>query len=137
MTECMHMYKWIAVSSNNIFWNASDKPLRVIQVPDSADEKYLTIINPKIIGRGGKKIQSTERCGSFPGETYSVIRYSYAHLVGYVLHEGRYREIDLEYGYKSKFLSQKNISYLRTTILLQHETDHLNAKVLPDIGILL
>ena len=46
MSEFVEEYGWIGASSNNIYWNGSEKPLKMIQVPNPDKDELITILNP-------------------------------------------------------------------------------------------
>lgn len=99
MQRSLWEYGWKAVSSNNLYWNGTDMPIRVILVPHPKLKGYnLTIANPQIKEYYGKPIEVSERCGSFPGNVYVVERSPFVKLSGYQLCETGFKPVELRYG---------------------------------------
>lgn len=125
------MHQFVGVSSNNIYWNVTQTPIRQILIP--ADGKvYITLLNPKIIKLEGKDNRYVEACGSIPGKIYAVSRKPYVLISGYTL-EKRY--IELEYGSKDYYAGGELIhSYSNKEWIVQHEMDHLDGITILDKG---
>ena len=127
MHRFRYLYPWIGVSSNNIFWNATDIPIRVIQVPKPKEYGYVTVINPEI-KLDGDSIENIEACGSIPhGECFTVLRYPYVLLSGANILG---KLIELKYGYK-----RKKCYSIRKQGIVQHEYDHIEGILLLDRSI--
>ena len=137
-TEFRFVYGWVGVSSNNVFWNATKAPLRVIQIPEPKSKKYLTIINPEITELNGTSFKSHEGCGSFPGWDFYVSRKSHVSLKGTLLEKNRIKPIEIEYGLKHlDNLTKKQADEIYKSCIVQHEYDHINGITLPHRSIAL
>ncbi|MFH0978827.1 MAG: peptide deformylase [Candidatus Woesearchaeota archaeon] len=137
MTEARDLYGWVGISSNNLMWNATKMPIRVIQVlaPEGGD--YLTLTNPELKEICGEKFESHEGCGSFPGRMYWVQRYPYVRLVGIQLYHAKFEQIELIYGAKDVKLEWPECCVnekLQPVRVVQHECDHLEAIVIPKLA---
>jgi peptide deformylase len=124
--------KFVGVSSNNIFWNATETPIRQILIP-TAEQSYITVINPVVLKMEGEDNDYVEGCGSIPGRVYIVKRKPYVSISGYTL-EKQY--IELEYGSKDYYAGGQPIfsSYSRKEWIIQHEMDHLEGITIQDRG---
>lgn len=132
MRHFRQMYKFVGVSSNNIYWTGTPTPIRQILIPDDGFQ-YLTLLNPEIITMEGKDIQCIEGCGSIPGEIYVVKRKSYVMISGYTL-EKQY--IKISYGLKN-FTPREEImfgSYNSKAWIVQHEMDHIEGITIKERG---
>jgi peptide deformylase len=137
MSEIRMSYGWAGISSNNIMWNGTQAPIRIIQIPLAVWHTYLTLINPQIRELSGEVFDSYEGCGSFPGKTYVVPRHSYASLEAMLLDNGRCRKTDLTLGMKHKVPTRArfyNPDILGPVSVLQHEYDHLDGIVIPKLA---
>jgi len=139
LDQIMHyfrdLYKFVGVSSNNIYWNLTEIPIRVMLIP-VAQRRYQTIINPKYLELKGKEINNVEACGSVPdNNNYVIKRKPYVLISGYTL-EKKYTE--LEYGSKDYDAGEYPVlsSYHHREWIIQHEMDHLDGTTIKDIGIL-
>ena len=132
-------YKWAAVSSNNLYWNATKTPIRVVAIPHP-EEGIITLVNPEITLYGGLKFDSVEECGSFPGNRYSVKRSSYVRVFGHLLLDsGGFHPAEFEYGFNGASLdeilrSKEQQRGITNSAYVQHEIDHINGKVIPKKG---
>jgi len=124
--------KFVGVSSNNIYWNLTQTPVRVVYIP-TTERKYITIVNPKILKLEGKDINSVEACGSVPDNNYTVKRKPYVSTSGYTL-EKKY--LELEYGSKNHDIGEEPVfsSYNNKGLIIQHEMDHLDGITIKDKG---
>jgi len=124
--------KYVGVSSNNIFWNATETPIRQILIP-TVERNYITVINPIVLKMEGEDNDYVEGCGSIPGKVYVVRRKPYVSISGYTL-EKQY--IELEYGSKDYYAGGEPVysSYSRKEWIIQHEMDHLEGITIQDRG---
>jgi peptide deformylase len=124
--------KFVGVSSNNIYWNATDTPIRQILIP-TAEQSYATVINPIILKIEGEDNDYVEGCGSIPGRVFIVKRKPYVSISGYTLER---QCIELEYGSKDYYAGGQPIfsSYSRKEWIIQHEMDHLEGITIQDRG---
>ncbi len=132
MNYFRELYKFAGVSSNNIYWNLTQIPIRMICIPVTV-RKYITVANPKILKLDGKDINSIEACGSIPDNNYIVKRKPYVLISGYTL-EKNY--IELEYGSKDYDPGEEPVfsSYNNKEWIIQHEMDHLDGITIKDKG---
>lgn len=79
--------------------------------------KWITCLNPKIIDKGGKVIQNKEGCLSVSGKSVKVPRNT---------------QISLIFNDVGNFQTQSRVLYGNDAIVVQHETDHLNGKLITD-----
>ena len=129
------LYGFAGVSSNNIYWNLTEVPVRVMYIP-VAQRRYQTIINPGYLELTGKEISNVEACGSVPDNSnYVVKRRPYVSIGGYTL-EKEY--IELEYGSKDYDAGEYPVlfSYHHREWIIQHEMDHLDGVTIKDTGLL-
>ena len=124
--------KFVGVSSNNIYWNLTQTPIRQILIPAPGQE-YVSLINPRIMKLEGEENDCVEACGSIPGKVFVVKRKPYVLISGYTL-EKRY--IELEYGSKDYYTGGELIysSYSNKEWIIQHEVDHLDGITIADKG---
>ncbi len=120
MEYFQNLYNFAGVSSNNIYWNMTDSPVRMLYIPLTV-RKFIAVINPKYIKLSGNNINSIERCGSVPNKSYRVTRKSYVSISGYTIDK---KYIELEYG-KKKTQKGKAVSNDFAWVI-QHEMDHLD-----------
>lgn len=118
------LHDFAGVSSNNIYWETTDTPVRIICVP--FNQTYVTVINPKYERLAGKSVDSTERCGSIPNFSCVVKRKTFVAVSGYNL-DGDY--IELEYG------SKRGEGPRCDSWIIQHEMDHLDGVLIKDRAI--
>lgn len=142
MRDSLHKYNFIGVSSNNIYWDLTDIPVRQILIPSPTTNEYLpshstneyiSLINPKILECNGKKYSFIESCGSIPNKCYNVERHSHILISGYNINNDF---IQLKYGSKH-FLSRYKMIYplhRNKQFIVQHEIDHLDGITLQDKG---
>ncbi len=141
MEQALGEYEWGAVSSNNLYWNATDTPIRVVMVSHPNLRENITLVNPEITGYGIWEILFVEGCGSFPGKRYVVKRNTFAEVSAYLLTETGFVPVHFEYGTRDlkKQAKQKPQSALEKKILnaslVQHEIDHLDGIVIAEKGI--
>jgi len=123
---------FVGVSSNNIYWNLTPCPIRVMLIP-TAESKYITLVNPKILKLEGRDINSVEACGSVPDYNYEVKRKPYVSVSGYTI-EKKY--IELEYGSTDYYAGDEPVfsSYSNKEWIIQHEMDHLDGITIKDKG---
>ena len=129
------LYKFAGVSSNNIYWNLTETPIRAMLIP-VAQRKYQTIINPEYLELAGKDIDNVEACGSVPEKNnYVIKRKPFVLISGYTM-EKKY--VELEYGSRDYDAgeSPELSSYHRREWIIQHEMDHLDGKTIKDSGVL-
>ncbi len=126
------LYRFAGVSSNNIYWNLTQIPIRIIYIPITIG-KYITVINPKILKLEGRDISTIEGCGSVPDNNYIVKRKSFVSLSGYTL-DKHYAE--LEYGSEDYDPGEQPVfaSYNNKEWIIQHEMDHLDGVTIKDTG---
>jgi peptide deformylase len=134
MKHFKKLYSFAGVSSNNMFWNLTQNPIRVIHIPIS-EGRYSTIVNPKVLKLEGKYFNSIEACGSVPENNYMVKRKPYVSISGYTL-EKKY--LELEYGSKDFDGGEEPVlsSYYYNEWVVQHEMDHLDGITVKDKGTL-
>ncbi len=128
------LHKFAGASSNNITWNRTTTPIRVIHIP-ATERKHLTLVNPKVMELTGREINSVEGCGSIPDQHYLVKRKSTISISGYTV-EKKY--IELEYGPTDDKPDEKPVfsSYHNKASIVQHEMDHLDGITIKDKGTL-
>ena len=124
MFNFQDVYDFAGVSSNNIIWEMTHVPVRMLCIP--LGNEFVVIINPKYEKLAGQAVNSKERCGSIPKRTFIVKRRSYVVISGYDI-DGEYME--LEYGSKSKASPDCH------SWVIQHEMDHLDGVLIMDKAI--
>ena len=126
------LYKFVGVSSNNIYWNLTRTPIRQILIP-TTERKYISVINPEILKMEGRENNYVEACGSVPNKVYIVRRKPYVLISGYTLKK---QHIELEYGSKDYYAGEDPIysSYSNPEWVIQHEIDHLEGITIQDKG---
>ncbi len=72
------------------------------------DNSFVTLINPKYQRLAGRSVNSAERCGSIPDQTFVVKRKTYVVISGYDLDGDA---IELEYGSNAGLYSRKTYPY--------------------------
>lgn len=132
MRHMRDLYKFVGVSSNNIYWNLTQEPIRQIFIP-TTERKYISVINPEILKLEGQENKCVEACGSIPNKVYIVKRKPYVLICGYTL-EKEY--IELEYGSKYYYIGEDPIysAYSNPEWVIQHEMDHLDGITIQDKG---
>ena len=115
MTETMYAYQGIGLAANQVGFDN-----RVIVVAKNP-EKFpnttpLTLINPVIQSRSGKKQTLREGCLSFPGKTKMRRRAASVRIIAYDLKGDKFT-------WQAKGLAAQCI---------QHEIDHINGKTMMD-----
>ena len=131
MTEFRQRFNWGAVSSNNIYWNLTEEPISVIQIPDPAFYQYpfntlqydksLTIVNPKIIEVGEDYVSGgAEGCGSLGEVRIPLARHKSVTVEGYILEEGVTRQV--------------TTTDPVLTSYIEHEVEHLDGIIIGDYG---
>lgn len=141
MEQALGKYEWGAVSSNNLHWNRTDNPIRVVMVPHPELRENIALVNPAIAGYGSWEIDFIEGCGSFPGKLYVVKRKTFAEVSAYLLTETRFVPVHFEYGIRnlSDQAKQKSRSNLEKKLMdagaVQHEIDHLDGIVIAEKGV--
>jgi peptide deformylase len=131
--RCMRdLYKFVGVSSNNIYWNLTQSPIRQILIP-TTERKYICLINPEILKLEGQENNYVEACGAVPNKVYIVRRKPYVLISGYTIEKER---IELEYGSKDFYAGDDPIysSYSNKEWIIQHEMDHLEGITVKDKG---
>jgi peptide deformylase len=88
MRHMRDLHKFVGVSSNNIYWNLTQTPIRQILIP-TTERKYISVINPEILRLEGQENKYVEACGSVPNKVYIVRRKPYVLISGYTLVEER------------------------------------------------
>src|SRR3989338_1089039 len=144
MEQALRDNGWGAVSSNNLCWNATEKPVRVVMVPHPENGTNITLVNPQTPEYGGWEIEMIEGCGSFPGRLYRVKRKELVRVQAYKLGDNGFTLSDLRYDARDcnveldaqqsgleENLSQKR---LKNVSHIQHEIYHLDGIVIPNIG---
>ena len=79
--------------------------------------KWITCLNPEIIDKGGKIIQNLEGCLSVPTKRIKVPRNT---------------QITLNFHSVGNFQAQSRVLYGNDALVVQHEVDHLNGKLITD-----
>ena len=135
MEQALGKYEFFAVSSNNLHWNATDKPIRVVMVPQPQLRENITLVNPEITGYGNWEIDLVEGCGSFPGKLYVVKRKTFAEVSAHLLTETGFAPVHFEYGVRSlsdqaKQKSKADLEKILDAGRVQHEIDHLDGIVI-------
>jgi peptide deformylase len=132
MRHFRDLYKFVGVSSNNIYWNLTQAPIRQILIP-TTERKYVSVINPEILKLEGQKNNYVEACGSVPNKVYIVRRKPYVLISGYTIEK---QHIELEYGSKHYYAGEEPIysSYSNKEWVIQHEMDHLDGITIKDKG---
>jgi peptide deformylase len=135
MRRMRDLYKFVGVSSNNIYWNLTQEPIKQIFIP-TVERKYISVINPEILKLEGQENNYVEACGSVPNKVYIVKRKPYVLISGYTL-EKEY--IELEYGSKDYYAGEDPIywAYSNPEWIIQHEMDHLDGLTIQDKGAVL
>jgi len=135
MRHMKDLYKFVGVSSNNIYWNLTQTPIRQILIP-TTERKYISVINPEILKLEGQENSYVEACGSVPNKVYIVRRKPYVLISGYTTEKNR---IELEYGSKDFYAGEDPIysSYSNPEWVIQHEMDHLDGITIQDEGAVL
>ena len=125
MSVLRKRYNWGAVSSNNVYWNLTDEPIRVIQIPDPVltaelhPDKYISIVNPEIVDVNGEHIiNGGESCGSLGESRIPVYRHWSVSVNGYILERDSVETVTAF----DPFI----------TALIEHEMDHLEGTIIPD-----
>jgi peptide deformylase len=132
MRHMRDLHKFVGVSSNNIYWNVTQAPIRQILIP-TTERKYISLINPEILKLEGQENNYVEACGSVPRKVYIVRRKPYVLISGYTIEKER---IELEYGSKHFYAGEDPIysSYSNQEWIIQHEMDHLDGITIKDKG---
>jgi peptide deformylase len=132
MRHMRDLHKFVGVSSNNIYWNVTQAPIRQILIP-TTERKYISLINPEILKLEGQENNYVEACGSVPNKVYIVRRKPYVLISGYTIEK---ECIELEYGSKDFYAGEDPIysSYSNTEWIIQHEMDHLDGITIKDKG---
>jgi len=132
MRHFRDLHKFVGVSSNNIYWNLTQAPIRQILIP-TTERKYISVINPEILKLEGQENNYVEACGSVPNKVYIVRRKPYVLISGYTIEK---QHIELEYGSKDFYAGEEPIysSYSNPEWVLQHEMDHLDGITIQDKG---
>jgi len=132
MRHMRELYKFVGVSSNNIYWNLTQTPIRQILIP-TTERKYISIINPETLKLEGQENNYVEACGSVPNKVYIVRRKPYVLISGYTIEK---QHIELEYGSKDYYAGEEPIysSYSNPEWVVQHEMDHLDGITIQDKG---
>jgi peptide deformylase len=132
MRHMRDIYKFVGVSSNNIYWNLTRSPIRQILIP-TTERRYISVINPEILKLEGQENNYVEACGSVPKKVYIVKRKPYVLISGYTVEKER---IELEYGSKDFYAGEDPIysSYSNPEWVIQHEMDHLDGITIKDKG---
>ena len=79
--------------------------------------KWITCLNPTIIDKGGKIIQNLEGCLSVSAKRIKVPRNT---------------QITLNFHKVGNFQPQSRVLYGNDALVVQHEVDHLNGKLITD-----
>ena len=124
MAHFQRTFDFAGVSSNNIFWETTDTPIRMIYIP--WQKEYVTVINPKYERLAGQSVSSSERCGSIPNRSFVVKRKTYVAISG---HDMDGDPIRLEYG------SKRGEGPDCDSWIIQHEMDHLDGVLIQDKAI--
>ena len=139
LKEAIFLYDWIGASSNNLYWNGSETPVRVIVIPNPEHTGMITLINPTVsypIHVPSSVFVSLEACGAFPGKSYEVLRKKEVFVQGYLLQDSTLSYVSLHYSLadQEKPGTQKSTPYVNMSIkspaIVQHECDHLEGIVL-------
>lgn len=132
MRHMRDLHKFVGVSSNNIYWNVTQAPIRQILIP-TMERKYISLINPEILKLEGQENNYVEACGSVPNNVYIVRRKPYVLISGYTIEK---ECIELEYGSKDFYAGEDPIysSYSNKEWIIQHEMDHLEGITIQDKG---
>jgi len=109
------------IASNNIYWETTETPIRMLCVPHEGD--FVTVINPKYEKLAGQSVDSTERCGSIPKRSFVVKRKTLVEISGYDM-DGE--QIKLEFG------SKRGEGPNCDSWVIQHEMDHLDGVLIMD-----
>ena len=88
MRHMRDLHKFVGVSSNNIYWNLTQAPIRQILIP-TTERKYISVINPEILKLEGQENNYVEACGSVPNKVYIVRRKPYVLISGYTIAKER------------------------------------------------
>jgi len=135
MRHFRDLYKFVGVSSNNIYWDLTQAPIRQVLIP-TTERKYISVINPEILKLEGQENNYVEACGSVPNKVYIVRRKPYVLISGYTIEK---QHIELEYGSKDYYAGEEPIysSYSNQEWIIQHEMDHLEGITIQDKGAVL
>ena len=114
MIQAMYENNGIGLAANQVGYN------RRIFVMDTSNErnKPQIFINPVIISKNNIKTKDTEGCLSCPGEEVKV---------------NRSISVDLEWFCEHGKKQHKTFYYL-PCVVVQHEMDHLNGKLITDLS---
>ncbi len=126
-------HKFAGISSNNVYWDLTKMPVRVMMIPFT-ENKFITVINPEVLKLEGKEFESVEACGSIPdNNNYVVTRKPYILIRGYTLKKSY---IELEYGSKDFDAGESMVMafYHPKAWIIQHELDHLDGITIKDKG---
>lgn len=125
---------WEAASSSNVRIEGLEYPVRVIVVPNPSTGEFETVINPEMSIDSDRTFRSMEGCGSIPGELYHTERNRHVTLRGYTP-SGEERK--LRYGPPLFSHGKERERMLIGSLVVQHEIDHLNGRLISDHGALL
>ncbi len=117
MQDYMKKYDWKAVSSNNVFWRETEKPIRILLLRKKGEN--VTLVNPEIKTKSQKTTLWLDGCGSIGEANVFVRRANFVDIEAYVLEKGTLETIRFE----------NTAAYFSL-----HELDHLEGIVLTDYG---
>ena len=126
------VYPFAGVSSNNMYWNLTQSPVRLVYIP-LQNGKYITLINPNILKLEGEDIDSVEGCASVPDYQYMVKRKPIVSISGYTLQK-EYTEIEYKSEIDVTYTGPVLLSYKVKSFIIQHEMDHLDGITIQDKG---
>jgi peptide deformylase len=142
MSEFMKKYRWAAASSNNILWNATYAPIRVIKVPNPRRTRKITLVNPEIELYGDAPFNSYEQCGALTiyedvpkpvSIPFFVPRAPSLEIRGYRLRKNGFSYEALQYERTDiRDFDEKGKSIPHPVAFVQHEYDHLDGVLLSD-----
>ncbi|HII66291.1 TPA: hypothetical protein HA295_05980 [Candidatus Woesearchaeota archaeon] len=139
MDACIQEHGWVAASSNNVYWNATEGPISVMRAPYPGGRKFLTFVNPKITLTSDEPVILYEACASLrKNDIYMVSRSPSVKVEGWVLDkkgwasgEKIFREARMSYG-PSVAKGRMADAGIKASVLVQHEYDHLQGVLLLD-----
>jgi peptide deformylase len=125
-------HNFVGVSANNLYWNLTEDPIRVLMIP-TPRRQYITLVNPEYLALEGKPFNHVEACGSVPGNNYVVRRWPYVVVCGYTTDR---QYVELAYGKRNFQAGDAPVvsSFGHPEWIVQHEMDHLDGITIKDRG---
>ena len=126
MKHYMGEFHWIGVSSNNIYWTATEAPISVVRVPYPDREGHTTLLNPQIAKRSWPwcTYPSFETCGAKNDESVQVMRHTFFKVDAFELIRGEPPK-KVQYSYRLTEKQRQSPDKVHPVAIMQHEFDHL------------